>query len=147
MRRVYLFATLLMLAASPSNAQEDPLGTLTFDGPGADERHVITMTSMFFNVVPGGKTGDDAAQSHSVTLTTNVSVPDPALIAWATGPNKTRGVLLEIKDDPDVPARSTFKLDNAAIAGLSMGYAGSGRGSLTLEIQAEHMSINGTPVY
>ena len=137
-----------LLGSSPVRAQEDPVGTLTFDGPAAAEHHVLMLTSLYFGLLPVGHgTGDDAAASHTVTMTSSILAPDAALLIWAMGTDKTRHCTIEIRDDPDVKPGSVIELDGASVSGLTVGYGGGGRGQQTLEVTAEHMRINGQTVY
>lgn len=148
MRRYLLALAFAVVGAGPLSAQEDPLGTLTFDGPGSVGHHAVLLTSLFFSITPGQRpTGDDPAAGHTVTVTSAITSPDAALIAWATGPDRKRHVTLELRDDPDVPPRSVIQLEDAAVTGLTVGYGGGGRGQQTLEITAEHMTVDGQPVY
>ncbi len=80
-------------------------------------------------------------------MTARAQAPDPVLIAWLTHPEVIHAVTLRIMDREGSQDVSVYKLGNARLTGLALGYSRGGGGQQTLSIKADHLEINGQTVY
>ena len=147
------FALAGIAAPVLARGRGDALGTLTFYEADGTTGHDVALTSMFVPVPtpPGAPSPhpQDSEDQRSITVTAEVAVPDPALIAWLRDEaHAKRRVVLKINDGTDTAAHvSTFETAAGQLTGWTAGYSGGGGGTQTLVVTMEHMSINGTPVY
>ncbi|MGI4810212.1 MAG: hypothetical protein ACRYF2_19130 [Janthinobacterium lividum] len=157
-----MLVSFLFAGGAPAYADDDTAGFLSVTTANEMTAHTVNINSMFFSlqppqaVTPAGspalppsakQSGDDAAAPHTFTMTARIQAPDPVLIAWLTHPEVIHAVTLRINDRDSSKDVSVYKLGNAHLTGLAIGYSSGGGGQQTLSIEAEHLEINGQPVY
>ena len=152
----------LFAGGAPAYADDDTAGVLSVTTANEATAHTVNINSMFFSLQssqvttpagspapppPSKQPGEDSAAARTFTMTGHAQVPDPILIAWLTHPDVNHTVTLRIKDREGSKDVSVYKLGNAHLTGLAIGYSGGGGGQQTLSIEAEHLEINGQTVY
>lgn len=156
-----ILSSFLFAGGAPAYADDDTAGVLSVTTANEAAPHTVNINSMFFSLQPPQaptaagspapppspkQPGEDAAPAHTFTMTAHAQAPDPVLIAWLTHPEVTHAVTLRIKDREGSKDVSVYKLGNAHLIGLALGYSGGG-GQQTLSIEAEHLEINGQAIY
>ena len=153
LRRLCLASALTIAAAGPvagfgsAALAQDVLGELTLHSPDGSAAATVDVQSMYFALQPpGAPVPDDKDQFHTVTITSEVHAPNPAVLAWLAGSDTKRQVTVHVQDG-GVPAGSTYELTNARLTSMTIGFGRADGGEATLTIVADHMKINDFQVF
>lgn len=141
-------AAALVLLPGPLAAQrlDDGVGVLTLQGRTQTETVRLQLESLFVTFIPDQASDVPAKDRRDLTVTARSGRPDPALLAWATGPEYKRRVTLELRHGENGRTRSTYELEGAQLTAMAISSA-QGLGTQSMSIRMEHLKINGRTIY